>query len=234
MTELCKGTLDCIVRNSALSKTNRINILYQIASGLAHLHSHNIVHRDLKPQNILYSFTHDRRLVMKLADFGCSRTLPVGGSHYSRSKTKEGHSYALRPFGTDGWLAPEVLNGSLQCTFASDIFPLGLVFVFTLCNGFHPFGDDPTTRNGRIRTGLDEEMGHGYGPGFRPQTWIVEPFSQDRARLPSTFKLNIAPEWCPGCRRPERLRSNHSDIAVTSKLTQENPKASHQASPPRC
>ena len=122
---------------------------------MAYLHDKKIVHRDLKPRNILYS-SSDQGLcpVMKLADFGCSRTLPEGKSGHALSKTKDKSSYTrFRPFGTDGWLAPEVLNGDQRYTNKIDIFPLGLIFCFTLCKGFHPFGEDSRTRNERIRKG---------------------------------------------------------------------------------
>ena len=130
--------------------------MFQIVSGLEHLHNqHDIVHRDLKPENILYSLIKDGQYVMKLADFGCSRTLPKGGTHYTRTITNNGQSYTLRRFGTDGWLAPEFLKGGRQFTYKGDIFPLGLIFAFILCNGLHPFGDDSTTRDNRIRNGYD-------------------------------------------------------------------------------
>lgn len=36
-----------------LSDTQKLIIIYGIASGMEHLHSHDIIHRDLKPANIL-------------------------------------------------------------------------------------------------------------------------------------------------------------------------------------
>lgn len=42
--------------------------------------------------------------------------------------------------GTDGWIAPEMLNGE-RTTCAVDIFSLGCVFYYVLSKGKHPFGD---------------------------------------------------------------------------------------------
>ena len=149
VTELCNGTLHDLVTihkdyYSKLTPFQLKNVvLYQIVEGMKHLHDNGIIHRDLKPHNILYCITitkdgRIRQLVMKVADFGCSRSVPEGGNHYTRTMTKKGdYSITFRLFGTDGWLAPEVLNGEthLRPPHAIDIYPLGLIFAFTLCGG---------------------------------------------------------------------------------------------------
>ncbi|KAG8769143.1 hypothetical protein FRC12_005139 [Ceratobasidium sp. 428] len=48
--------------------TNRIDLCFQVASGLAYLHDNSIVFGDLKGQNVLIG--HDG--VAKLTDFGLS------------------------------------------------------------------------------------------------------------------------------------------------------------------
>ena len=57
-----------------LDTKSRINIMAQIAKGVAFLHDKNIVHRDVKPGNILlkrnYAYT-----IVKLGDFGLSKIL---------------------------------------------------------------------------------------------------------------------------------------------------------------
>ena len=150
MTELCEGTLhDLVVGNKHPLKMTRYHlrdVLRQIVKGVKHLHDNKILHRDLKPHNILYI---KYPLVMKLADFDCSRFLPQDATHYSRSVIGNGYSMTFRPFGTDGWLAPEVLNGETHLIppHAVDIHPLGLIFAFTLCRGLHPYGEDATKRD---------------------------------------------------------------------------------------
>ena len=78
----------------------------------------------------------------KLADFGLSRIVSEDASHLSRTQT-DGYSPVLRPFGTDGWIAPEVLNDERTYTQSADIFPLGLIFAFTLSRRRHPYDVDP-------------------------------------------------------------------------------------------
>ena len=162
MTELCNGTLHDLVINkdSTLDLTpDRLKnvVLRQIVEGVKHLHENGIIHRDLKPRNILYRIISDeggkRQVVMKLADFGCSRSGMGDMNHYTRTTTDSGYSQRFRPFGTDGWLAPEVLNGVTHSRppQAVDIYPLGLIFAFTLCGGRHPYGEDEIKRDERMK-----------------------------------------------------------------------------------
>ena len=61
------GSLDTVIGKSASMKTaEKINLLVEIANGLADIHSVGVIHGDIKPQNILL----DANKVAKLADFG--------------------------------------------------------------------------------------------------------------------------------------------------------------------
>ena len=54
-----------------------LQVLHQMASGLAHLHAEGIVHGDIKPENILISLNDP--VQMKLADFGISKDVTFPG-----------------------------------------------------------------------------------------------------------------------------------------------------------
>ena len=158
VTELWNGTLYDLVtvnKDSSIKLSShqlRDVVLCQIVDGVEYLHHYNIIHRDLKPHNILYRT--EPTLMMKVADFGGSRFLPQDATHYTRTEISNGYSSRrLGPLGTNGWLAPEVLNGAkeLKPPHAIDIYPLGLIFAFTLCRGQHPYGEDWTARDERIK-----------------------------------------------------------------------------------
>ena len=170
VTELCNGTLTDLVEGRYGSPPDvRKNcfIVRQIVEGMHYLHANGVIHRDLKPGNILFIIDDRKRPVMKLADFGMSRILKEDQSHLTRTQLMDGYSPVLLPFGTDGWIAPEVLKGERKYKESVDIFPLGLIFAFTLSGGRHPFDVDPPNdeetneekiqrsmkRNERIRKG---------------------------------------------------------------------------------
>lgn len=139
--ELAEATLqDYVVGRYDREKITVKNILRQATSGLAHLHYLDIVHRDIKPHNVLLSVPGPRGEVRAMiSDFGLCKKLQLGRVSFSRRSGVTG---------TDGWIAPEMLNGD-RTTCAVDIFSLGCVFYYVLSDGKHPFGD-PLRRQANI------------------------------------------------------------------------------------
>jgi len=64
--------------------------------GLRYLHSYGIVHRDLKLENIMMTDTTNKAVPM-LVDFGLAKMIGP-------------NEKAEEPFGTLGYVAPEILN----------------------------------------------------------------------------------------------------------------------------
>ncbi|XP_053407524.1 serine/threonine-protein kinase/endoribonuclease IRE2-like [Mercenaria mercenaria] len=118
------------------------DILLSMAKGLDFLHSKDIVHRDLKPSNVLMKIENNN-VIVKLSDFGMSKTLPETSSVASGSSES----------GTLGWMAPEVyialedLNTEIQFSRKSDIFPLGLLFYFVASGGKYVFNTQDDIQN---------------------------------------------------------------------------------------
>lgn len=176
--ELCSATLEELIEPSkspnAVVQLNEnvdwIDVLKQIASGVAHLHSLKIVHRDIKPQNILISESRkyiagqsgkDKNIRILLSDFGLCKRLEADQSSFHPTSTNNAS-------GTAGWRAPELLDESTKklidtiidnegkeahaadsfydsctkqrLTRAMDIFSMGCVFYYVLSSGNHPFG----------------------------------------------------------------------------------------------
>uniref|UniRef100_A0A2K6FDU4 Serine/threonine-protein kinase/endoribonuclease IRE2 n=1 Tax=Propithecus coquereli TaxID=379532 RepID=A0A2K6FDU4_PROCO len=135
--ELCQASLREYVEDPELDLGGLEPklVLQQLTSGLAHLHALHIVHRDLKPGNILIAGPDSQgqsRVV--LSDFGLCKKLPAGRC-----------SFSLRSGipGTEGWMAPELLQllPPDSPTSAVDIFSAGCVFYYVLSSGGHPYGE---------------------------------------------------------------------------------------------
>ncbi len=155
MLELCQASVDKLFLEKG--KADRYNglrlpneeMILQLATGLAYIHSQKLVHRDLKPENaLIWVAAANYPVIMKWADFGLSKPVSDTGS-FSVSNVK----------GTTKWLAPEILNepenrGSSSLsehdgnnpsnkrrgTLKSDVFAEGITFGYILLGGEHPYG----------------------------------------------------------------------------------------------
>ncbi|KAF4532401.1 hypothetical protein B566_EDAN003853 [Ephemera danica] len=153
--ELCAATLEDYVQGRfGQEQIKEVDVLSQATSGLAHLHSLDIVHRDIKPHNVLLSHANNYGEVKAMiSDFGLCKKLQRGR-----------HSFSHRSgvAGTDGWIAPEMINPNVSATCSVDIFSMGCVFYYVLSKGKHPFGDN-LRRQANILSGeynLDDLQGH--------------------------------------------------------------------------
>jgi serine/threonine protein kinase len=90
------------------------------------LHSFGIVHRDLKLENIMMSDSTNKG-IPKLVDFGLAKI--VGPNET-----------AVEPFGTLGYVAPEVLKKE-PYSFSADVWSLGCM-VHALLSGSLPFDSE--------------------------------------------------------------------------------------------
>jgi hypothetical protein len=95
-------------RGAWRSGRRALEVVRQLAAGLAHAHARRVLHRDVKPENIL--IFDDRRAA--LGDFGASRFAAGATRTYTEA-------------GTLGYMAPEQAYG--RARLASDVFSLALI-----------------------------------------------------------------------------------------------------------
>ena len=109
-----------------LAVPQALDVIAQVADGLAAAHSAGVIHRDIKPGNLLLSSTG----LVKITDFGISHALG------SAPITSTGMI-----IGTAGYLAPERTAGA-QATASGDLYALGMVGYECLA-GRPPFSGTP-------------------------------------------------------------------------------------------
>ncbi len=102
-----------------------LDIVAQVAQGLAYAHEYGIVHRDVKPSNIMVV----RDGHVKITDFGIARMAS------SSVRTQTG-----MVLGSPKYMSPEQVMGKLTDQ-RSDIFSLG-VMLYEMLTGLAPFTGD--------------------------------------------------------------------------------------------
>jgi tyrosine-protein kinase shark len=98
------------------SRAELLQIAYDAACGVMHLHAHKIVHRDIAARNVLLAGKKD--LVAKVCDFGMARDVESTESG-AEQQTKAS-------IGPIRWMAPEQLE-RLAYSKASDVFAFGVL-----------------------------------------------------------------------------------------------------------
>jgi len=114
-----------IVDKGSYSEHEARDIVRQLVEGVDYLHNQGIAHRDLKPENLLCSEMDDGKVVIKIADFGLSKTF-------------SGESALETSCGTPDYAAPEVLRMDGAYDKSVDLWSIGVITYVLLC-GFPPF-----------------------------------------------------------------------------------------------
>jgi serine/threonine protein kinase len=119
-----------LARTGRLGLDAVVDIVDQLAAGLAAAHAHGIVHRDLKPDNIFLVSVEGRPTeLVKILDFGISRS----GSGI--------HAVDRELCGTPQYMSPEQVEGGSQIASAADQFALAVI-AYELLTGRNPFAGD--------------------------------------------------------------------------------------------
>ncbi len=117
-----------------------VEVADSILSGLVVAHRSGIIHRDLKPENILLSRGDDKRVTVKILDFGISKI--IGGTPSVAPPPITGDNPKLTQagivLGTPGYMAPETLFGAMEVDSRADLFSVG-VLLFEMLTGRRPF-----------------------------------------------------------------------------------------------
>lgn len=116
---------DVLNERSILPVAQVLDIVAQVAQGLAYAHEHGIVHRDVKPSNIMIQKDGH----VKITDFGIARMASAS------VRTQTG-----MVLGSPKYMSPEQVMGKLADQ-RSDIFSLGIM-LYEMLTGRPPFSGE--------------------------------------------------------------------------------------------
>ncbi len=162
-----------LLTRDALSGTQALTILAQLASALAAIHARGVVHRDVKPENVLVHWVGHAPHA-QLTDFGLARALD--GPMLTRMSQLAG---------TPAYVAPELVAGR-SAEPPSDVYALGITG-YELLVGRRPF-DAPDTA-GLLHAHL--ETAPERPPGIADPLWglLSQCLAKDPAARPSAAAL---------------------------------------------
>ena len=112
-----------IESRGALPCHEAVNLLLQACEGVAEAHDLGIVHRDLKPSNLFLEDRPDGTPVVKVLDFGLSKSVATGALPPEDLDLTE----PLVMLGSPRYMSPEQARDPRQADERSDIWSLGLI-----------------------------------------------------------------------------------------------------------
>jgi tRNA A-37 threonylcarbamoyl transferase component Bud32 len=103
----------------------------QACEAIAEAHAHGIVHRDLKPANLFLARRADGSPLVKVLDFGISKSAAGVGAPMNLTSTQS-------VMGSPLYMSPEQLKSTKNVDHRTDIWALGVI-LYELVTGVTPF-----------------------------------------------------------------------------------------------
>jgi hypothetical protein len=118
-----------LARRVTLPTGEALDYVLQACEALAEAHAHGIVHRDIKPANLFLTARPDGSPLIKVLDFGISKSPPNAADVATRTEVV---------MGTPGYMSPEQMKASKDVDPTTDIWALGVV-LYECLSGRRPF-----------------------------------------------------------------------------------------------
>ncbi len=126
---------DSLQEDGALDVPNAVGYLLQTCEAVAEAHAAGIVHRDLKPANLFLASKPNGSVVIKVLDFGISKSVEDGSRSNPGVPSLTGPHSLL---GSPHYMSPEQIRDSSEVDSRTDVWALG-VLLFELLTQRMPF-----------------------------------------------------------------------------------------------
>jgi len=125
---ISRGIDDVLKEKKFFNPKEGLDIIFQVAAGMAAAHAQKVIHRDLKPSNILI----DKNGLVKVVDFG----IASASANSDSTLTKTGSI-----IGTPAYISPERAKGQ-DADYRCDIYALGVI-AYCMFAGRLPYRGEP-------------------------------------------------------------------------------------------
>ncbi|MBX3191638.1 MAG: protein kinase [Labilithrix sp.] len=141
--ELLEGADLCQIADArgALPRWLVVDYVLQALEGLAHAHARGIVHRDLKPSNLFLANKTDGTQIIKILDFGISKSIEPGVDGSGERKRAMQLTGGRAVLGSPPYMSPEQVRSPKSVDHRTDLWSLGVVMYELLTNSM-PFGGE--------------------------------------------------------------------------------------------
>ncbi len=129
--EFLEGTdlTGLLAERGPLPVSMAVDFVLQACDAIAEAHSLGIIHRDLKPQNLFVSKRHDNTSIVKVLDFGISKSLAA--EDFTATSTQA-------VMGTPAYMSPEQMRSTKSVDVRTDVWALGVI-LYELVTGEVPW-----------------------------------------------------------------------------------------------
>jgi serine/threonine-protein kinase len=120
--------------STTFAVSSMADFIIQACDAIAEAHSLGLVHRDLKPANLFMTKRRDGTPLIKVLDFGISKSMSIGDGNLALTKT-------TTMLGSPLYMSPEQMRSAKKVDQRTDIWSLGII-MYELLGGRVPFDSD--------------------------------------------------------------------------------------------
>jgi serine/threonine-protein kinase len=154
---------DVLRERGALPIEDAVGYVLQACEAIAEAHAASIVHRDLKPANLFLAGRADKRSIIKVLDFGISKSSSGKPEDASLTRTS-----AI--MGSPLYMSPEQMVSAKQVDQRCDIWALGVI-LYELVTGRPPFVAEAMTEI--VAQILMQQPAPPDPASVKPELWAV-------------------------------------------------------------